>query len=359
MPPKKDQFPRLKRSEIIAEHLRDRITRGDLAPHDRLPTLSDLESHYGVSRVTVQRAFDRLRQEGFIEGKGRQGTFVVECPPNIARYGCVMMNPPDTSGVSQFNTFITKAMNRVATQQNARAAFYYFRTPDSAGYDRFCQDLANGRLAGAIFMQEPSLFIGPIKQIAPQLPTTSFLLVKTDTEFDSPALAVNTNAFFKAALSHMACDSIRTCACLLPMSPIWSPISFERQFTKTATPLGVSTRMEWLHAHDLSNYDWLLPWLHTLAHSAPTPEALLIWDDHMVAPCTRLLKKHFSELANKLHICAHANFPDISKSHLPAFRYGINWDDAMAKAFQLMNQQRQGIACKAKQYLPVTTNQSE
>ncbi|MEE2040190.1 winged helix-turn-helix domain-containing protein [Nocardiopsis sp. CT-R113] len=59
---------------LIARDLRERITSGDLAEGDPLPSESDLQRAYGVSRTTARHAFAALEGAGLVsvvQGKGR------------------------------------------------------------------------------------------------------------------------------------------------------------------------------------------------------------------------------------------------------------------------------------------------
>ncbi|UYQ62980.1 GntR family transcriptional regulator [Streptomyces peucetius] len=60
----------------LADTLRKEINDGTRRPGDRLPTQSELVSRFGVSRATVNRAFDVLRNQGLIESRQGSGTFV-------------------------------------------------------------------------------------------------------------------------------------------------------------------------------------------------------------------------------------------------------------------------------------------
>ncbi|MEV4212638.1 GntR family transcriptional regulator [Micromonospora sp. NPDC049662] len=64
-------------AERAADMLRERITRGELKPGERLPSESALAEEWGVSRDTVRRAISQLTQEGLLmAGRGRAGRFV-------------------------------------------------------------------------------------------------------------------------------------------------------------------------------------------------------------------------------------------------------------------------------------------
>lgn len=60
----------------IADDLRAKITSGVLAPNDKLSTEGELSVQYEASRNTVREAIRRLTDEGLLESRPGQGTFV-------------------------------------------------------------------------------------------------------------------------------------------------------------------------------------------------------------------------------------------------------------------------------------------
>jgi len=64
----------------MADHLRDRILRGDLHPGDEVPSERQLATDWGVSRPTATKALDVLRHEGHLTGRQGAGTFVAFLP---------------------------------------------------------------------------------------------------------------------------------------------------------------------------------------------------------------------------------------------------------------------------------------
>lgn len=58
--------------------LRERIARGTFAPRAQLPGEPRLATEFGVARVTVRRALDRLTRDGLVERRPGAGTFVRE-----------------------------------------------------------------------------------------------------------------------------------------------------------------------------------------------------------------------------------------------------------------------------------------
>jgi DNA-binding GntR family transcriptional regulator len=68
----------------IANHVRDRIIRGDLKPGDEIPSERQIVEEWGVSRPTATRALAALRAEGFVEARQGSGTFV-RAQPQLKR----------------------------------------------------------------------------------------------------------------------------------------------------------------------------------------------------------------------------------------------------------------------------------
>jgi GntR family transcriptional regulator len=60
----------------IADDLRAKIKSGELAPNAKLPTEGELSDQYEASRNTVREAIRRLTDEGLLESRPGQGTFV-------------------------------------------------------------------------------------------------------------------------------------------------------------------------------------------------------------------------------------------------------------------------------------------
>lgn len=62
----------------IADHLRNRIARGEWSPGDEVPSERQLAADWGVARPTATKALDVLRREGLLAGRQGAGTFVIE-----------------------------------------------------------------------------------------------------------------------------------------------------------------------------------------------------------------------------------------------------------------------------------------
>ena len=66
----------------IAEDLRQRVGRGDLAAGSLLPSESELSAEYAASRITIRKALELLREEGLVDSRQGFGWFVARSPPS-------------------------------------------------------------------------------------------------------------------------------------------------------------------------------------------------------------------------------------------------------------------------------------
>ncbi len=64
----------------VADGLRERLARGDVAAGGALPSEAELGADFGASRVTVRRALEQLRAEGLVTSRRGSGWFAAPDP---------------------------------------------------------------------------------------------------------------------------------------------------------------------------------------------------------------------------------------------------------------------------------------
>src|SRR5687768_17202460 len=83
-----------RKADAIARALRERILSGECAPGARLPTYDALMEEFQVTRPTIARVLDTLRDEGLVTVKGQRGVFVTQRFPHHNRYLWVTSEQP-------------------------------------------------------------------------------------------------------------------------------------------------------------------------------------------------------------------------------------------------------------------------
>lgn len=69
--------------EQITSQFKAMIMRGDLRPGEAIPSMRALAKSLHISVITVQRAYEDLQRDGFIETTVGRGSFVSCCNANI------------------------------------------------------------------------------------------------------------------------------------------------------------------------------------------------------------------------------------------------------------------------------------
>lgn len=79
------------RYQAIADDLRARVERGEFSAGRVLPSEAELSGAYEVSRVTVRRALDQLREEGLVSSRQGFGWLVAADPlrQSLGRLGTI------------------------------------------------------------------------------------------------------------------------------------------------------------------------------------------------------------------------------------------------------------------------------
>ncbi|MET8756572.1 GntR family transcriptional regulator [Lentzea sp. NPDC004782] len=72
------------RSQRLAAELRERITLGDYGPAGAIESEAELGRRYEVSRVTVRRALEQLREEGLLASRKGAGWYVASFAQPLA-----------------------------------------------------------------------------------------------------------------------------------------------------------------------------------------------------------------------------------------------------------------------------------
>lgn len=62
--------------EQITSQIKEIIMKGELKPGDEMPSMRKLAKDLHVSLITIQRAYDDLGKDGFIQTVPAKGTFV-------------------------------------------------------------------------------------------------------------------------------------------------------------------------------------------------------------------------------------------------------------------------------------------
>lgn len=146
-------LPELSRESSLPLHiqllddLRQQIMTGALKAHERLPSEWEIVTELGISRATIQRAWQAAQQEGLIYRVAGKGTFVGERRAKTSAQIVVGLVVPDFRGSSSARTL--SGAERVLRQQgySVRVASTEYSADEE---DRILRQMKNDGVCGCI-----------------------------------------------------------------------------------------------------------------------------------------------------------------------------------------------------------------
>jgi DNA-binding LacI/PurR family transcriptional regulator len=317
---------------------------GEFEAGSRLPTRSNLLEHYQTTPVTIQRVFDRLAADGFVEAHGRAGTFVCDQPPHLGRY--VIFFPPRQHVGSELDSILWQAMinqgNDLAKANGRRVEVFDWSdaVQDAAKNLEFTNSVLEHQVAGLIFPSHPAYFLDlPVMHVK-GIPRVALM----SKAIPGRVLAVRMGGpYVQRALDHLKAEGRSRLAVL--GTPGW--LTDEKAQTAldgAVSERGMTCPARWRQAVDISGSvaaDHLTRLLFD-GNPGDRPDAYLILDDNLVEPATRGLAASNLSILGDVTVIAHANFPEIAKAHVPVTRLGYDIREILRLCMELIDKQRSG-----------------
>ncbi len=291
----------------IADLLRERIRGGALRPGQRLPTRRELATTFDATLVTIQKAFDILRDDGFVVGHVGRGTFVAEQPPHLFHFALVLH---EQHFRSRYIRALREEIERRTARGPERFSVYLDIDPHAAspGQQRLMADIAAGRLAGCILDMHPSI-LGDNPLLADQA-VPKVALVQKSQRPDIPAISADGRAWFRLALDWLAGRDRRRIAWLgLPNAGRGQLQILAEEAAARGLDLDISPA--WSQAVDYQYADWCVNAVAAIFQGPPAtrPDALLIADDNLAEAAIAGLAAAGLRIPHDLDVISLNNFP--------------------------------------------------
>jgi len=322
----------------VAARLRQLIVSGQYAPGSRLPVRVELQQLFDTTPVTLQRALDRLRGEGFVRTEPNAGTFVTDRPPHLWRYGLLFADHPpagNPSGWSRFYTALETVARRVNESGPRQIEIYHGVDghADSEGYQRLLQDMATQRLAGLMFGFYPhDLLDTPMMEL-------DYPRVTSDgRDGVMPLVGFEWGEPVPTALRWIAAQGRRKVSIItLPQNP-------QAYMHEEIEKAGLTHRPYWVQAVHPSFTGWVRHAVHGILHSHPedVPDAMLVTDDHLVEAVADALIHFGVRVPQDMLVVGHWNFPLKFRRDLPVQLIGQDNTELMRRWVMTIDAMRRG-----------------
>ena len=335
----------------ISKVLRRQIVEGELQPGSQLPKRVELERVFSVSPVTLQRALQHLIEDGFIYAKAGHGTFVVDHPPHLTRYGLVFpTHPHEKEGWGNFYT----ALNNEALEYQRRrpgtlAIYYGLERPEHLQErEQLMHDVLAHRLAGLMFTFTPRNFRGtPILDE----PRVARVAVMRAHEMGFPAIQLDGASMVDRTMEYLRSRGRSKVAIVASSS---QPPHYVNSLMQGARQHGLSVEPFWVHAIHPSAPEWARNVVHllTLLPAAQRPDSLFITDDNLVPHATAGLLAGGISVPGDMEVVAHANYPYLTPSVVPAKRIGYDARQVLATFLDVIDRQSRNLPVEETWMIP-------
>lgn len=117
-----EQYMKIKRISLpdeVCSRLRDSINSGTWGPCEKIPSESSLSKQYGVNRLTIRMALQKLNTLGIVETRVGEGTFVkkFDFDEHIREISDLYMHPELLDNVCEFRKLLEVECARLAMKR--------------------------------------------------------------------------------------------------------------------------------------------------------------------------------------------------------------------------------------------------
>lgn len=328
--------------DAIVQHLRSLVVGdGALPPGARVPTRSEIEARFGVSTMTVQRAFDRVIEEGFLVAAGNAGTLVADHPPHRHRFVLsVPGHPGDTRWVRFWDLLVHEAQqwgggtpSRMEVARDIDPGIAPVET------ERLAQEVADHRVAGILFVTDSPWITSAVLR-GTDIPRVAFTGLTPNSDVPGISLGAEGRLWFARAVERLHARGRKRIA-LITVPGLAQPRHLDLW-------RDLLVRHGLVHDPALVQMagQWDARWATNLVLALfrgpadQRPDALVVADDNLVEQVCAGLEQLGLRVPEDLDVVAHANFPLAAPAPLPLTRLGFDIPQVFALAVDLLQRQQ-------------------
>jgi Periplasmic binding protein-like domain/Bacterial regulatory proteins, gntR family len=329
------------KQDAIVDYVRELIRHGGLGPGDRIPPRTAIEDRFKVSTMTVQRAFERLVDDGFIAVSGSHGSFVSFAPPHLHRFVLVFPFTAKDQRWVRFWALLKETAEGFSLRQPSHIDIYEGIEFDqqAEAFIRLSDDVASKRIAGIIFASDPWPLKGTTIIETPGIPRVAFSGRTGNTRVPGISLGGDGTLFFARALDHLVARGRRRIGLLTVPGLAGDHL---QSYRAALAQRGLPYQSPWVQVGVQSEPHWAAHLIQAIFRGTADerPDALIIADDNLVDhSCAGLIQLGL-RVPEDLDVVAHANFPVPRPALLPVARLGYDIADAFAQCIDLLALQR-------------------
>ena len=339
----------IKHDKIVGD-LRQQILCGQLSPGDRLPTRNELIERYDVSSVTIQRAFDRLVDDGFVYSRGSRGTFVCQTPPHLHTYALVFPTAREhQSLVSRFWTAMKQSGGQIAQiRQGVTFRSYYASGPES-DRDTFIEDVRASRMAGLIMLYGAEELANTAVWQQPNMPRV--IITPRDGEHeplaspqaqDSTLIVLRIDSLYERAVRYLT-SRLRKRLAVMGMG-VGRPTHSHMVDMARQAGLSVDETHVLEFSPDLPQAARAVTRLLLRQPAATRPDCIFVADDNLLSDVTAAIRSEGIATGSgaELDVLSHCNYPALPPANVPVTYLGFDCGSVLRDCVNFIDAHRAG-----------------
>lgn len=338
------------RQTRLEDEIRERILGGHFARGARLPLRKELMREFGASSDTIQQAFHRLRQDGFVASRGKRGTFVVDRLPHEHRYGVVF--PLRVSAAYPLYQRMKDQIPLVETRRDVALPFYEdVAQQHAADRLRLFRDTGHGRLGGLLFACPPAFADPDVLFERAQRPP-SVAVMSTPGVDGVPAVWFDYDGFLRLALEEAARAGRKRVAIL--NGSLSGNFAAGKTFVARTQRLGLTVKPWWTPSLTLKDDLAAQSCMRLLLNPDQTtrPNAVIVTDDSLLEPAIAGILASGMRVPEDLLLICQSNFPAGGVGALPVVRIGFHTGKLLDTCLDLLERQGRGEKVSAFTLIP-------
>jgi DNA-binding LacI/PurR family transcriptional regulator len=296
---------------------------------------------HDASRVTIQKALDRLQKDGYVVAQRRLGTFVSENPPHLSRFGLAFsVNPEANPAAAPLCRALYHAVQRFNAASTDRFECYFNISPHDATpeRERLVDDVINDRLAGLIATDFDTLDVVDALRQNHDFPALRF--VGGPSRENISEVLPNQWPILTRGLDYLAGQG---CWRVGVLGILQAPYQFE-QVCPEVERRGMEIKRHWLQLIHQSGAESARQVAHLMMHADPAcrPDGLIIANAHLVSQATTGLVLAGVRVPDELEVVAHCVRPWPVESSTPVTWIGFQAEDFLTHALNTIRDWRAG-----------------
>jgi len=323
------------KTEQLQIDLKSLLSKNNYQPGDRLPVVNDIQDRFNVSKVVVQSAVKKLKQEGYLTSIDRQGLFMAKRPPCLKKI--VIAIGSDSESVH--HNIFTDTILRLLKNANYTWQDYDIEIIESLidcedeSFDHLRRNFVKGSCAGIILILPTEELKHNINLNSVEVPMAA---ICPKNGFQIPSVLTDGNVFWQKSYELLLGQGCEKIAIMHRNSTLQRTKHFLEEeiglHIENHYFLGASIDCE------LATINLISLMFHP--QNNLRPDALIIGDDNLENAILKGLIQNNVIPQKDVKIISHCNWPHYNNSPFPITYYGFETIDILNKAIDMISFQQ-------------------